>query len=87
MLKLENKSLCDIVFQESINPPEMVSLGGACYKSNQQRFEDVNKIGERVDEDRLSLSLNSRGFQHPLFLNRSDPSPDKNDVSLELTLA
>ncbi|XP_057433534.1 probable transcription factor KAN4 [Lotus japonicus] len=72
--------------QESTNPPEMVSLGGACYKSNQQRFEDVNKIGERADEDRLSLSLNSRGF-HPLFSNRSDPSPDKNDVSLELTLA
>ncbi|CAL0309086.1 unnamed protein product [Lupinus luteus] len=52
--------------QENQNPPEMEPLGAA--------------IGERNDEDMLSLSLGLSG------LNNQNPMPDANDVSLELKL-
>ncbi|XP_061336965.1 transcription repressor KAN1-like [Gastrolobium bilobum] len=71
--------------QENKSPPKKISLGPADYKSDHKRFEDITAIGERANEDILSLSLSSRGL-HP-FLNRSDPSLYANDVSLELKLA
>nr|QSD99615.1 MYB family transcription factor [Melilotus albus] len=55
-------------------------------KSDQQRFEDIVRRGERVNEDtELSLSTSSRGLHQ--FLTRSEPAgPDTNDVSLDLKL-
>lgn len=74
-------------FQVNKNSPEKVSLGGVGYKSDHERIKDTSAIGERVDEDTLSLSTSPRGALHQ-FLTRTDPSsPHTNDVSLELTLS
>ncbi|XP_019425216.1 PREDICTED: probable transcription factor KAN2 [Lupinus angustifolius] len=71
----ENKTHNYIIFkdilgsqsaQENQNPLEMEPLGAA--------------IGERDDEDMLSLSLGLSG------LNNQNPRPDANDVCLELKL-
>ena len=71
------------VFQEiNTDPKKASSLRAADYKSHHQRFEDLSEIGERIDEDKLSLSLCSTGFQPCL-----KSGPNENDVSLELTLA
>lgn len=84
LLYIENNSF-HIAFQGNKFHPEKVSLlGDAGFKSDHQRFQGITAVGERVDEDILSVSTSSRGL-YP-FLTLSAPSPDTNDFSLELTL-
>jgi hypothetical protein len=62
--------------------------GGAagCNKSNQS-LEELDEIAQRIDGDRMTLSLKSKVSESFLKLGKAKNSSDVNDVSLELTLA
>jgi hypothetical protein len=64
-----------------------MSAGAAgCNKSNQS-LEELDEIAQRIDGDRMTLSLKSKVSESFLKLGKAKNSSDVNDVSLELTLA
>jgi hypothetical protein len=62
----------------------LLDAAAAGFKSNHQTLETFTGNAERVDDCKMSLSMNSKAPQSLLKLNQS---ADGNDVSLELTLA
>ncbi|XP_059440325.1 myb family transcription factor PHL11-like [Corylus avellana] len=67
------------------NEQKRVLLGASGCKSNHQTLESLTENIERMDDCKISLSMNSKASQSLLKLNQS--ADHINDVSLELTLA
>lgn len=75
-----------MIFQET-NDQDKTSAGAAgCNRSNQS-LEELDEIAQRIDGDRMTLSLKSKVSESFLKLGKAKNSSDVNDVSLELTLA
>ncbi|CAK7351383.1 unnamed protein product [Dovyalis caffra] len=82
------KDLLKSCNSKETNDQDKMSAAGArgCNKSHQS-LEDLAEIAERIDGDRMSLSLDSKFSESFLKLRKAKNSSEVNDVSLELTLA
>ena len=75
-----------MIFQERNEQDKMPTGATGCTKSHLS-LEELTETAQRIDGDRMSLSLNSNVSEHPLKFSEAKNSSDLHDVSLELTLA
>lgn len=74
------------MFQET-NDQDKMSAGAAGCNISNQSLEELDEIAQRIDGDRMTLSLKSKVAESFLRPSKAKNSSDVNDVSLELTLA
>ncbi|KAH8512272.1 hypothetical protein H0E87_009483 [Populus deltoides] len=69
------------------NDQDKMSAGAAGCNISNQSLEELDEIAQRIDGDRMTLSLKSKVSESFLKPSKAKNSSDVNDVSLELTLA